>query len=171
MEYSSIKLVTIHPWADGNGRMSRLLMNQLQFEFGIVPTKINKDRKAEYIEALVATRESDDLEPFRGFMFDEHIRNLEQMIYNYQTSIEDESIGMDKNVRVNVRVNVPVSLTNREQQIIELIADNESITALQLAAVLNVNEKTIRRDIATLKKHGILTRIGADKKGIWKINQ
>ena len=37
-------LVTIHPWADGNGRMSRLLMNQLQFEFGIIPSNINKEQ-------------------------------------------------------------------------------------------------------------------------------
>ena len=83
-------LVTIHPWADGNGRMSRLLMNQLQFEYGIIPTNINKDRKAEYIEALIATRENDDIELFRNFMFDEHIRNFEQVIHNYQVSIEDE---------------------------------------------------------------------------------
>ena len=76
-------LVTIHPWADGNGRMSRLLMNQLQFEFGIIPTNINKDHKAEYIESLIATRENDDIEPFHNFMFDEHIRNLEQTIRNY----------------------------------------------------------------------------------------
>ena len=34
------RLVTIHPWADGNGRMARLLMNQLQFEFGLIPAKI-----------------------------------------------------------------------------------------------------------------------------------
>ena len=54
-------LVTIHPWADGNGRMSRLLMNQLQFEFRLIPTNINKDRKAEYIEALITTRENDDI--------------------------------------------------------------------------------------------------------------
>lgn len=71
--------------------MSRLLMNQLQFELGVIPTNINKDRKAEYIEALVATRESENLEVFRNFMFDEHIRNLAQMIHNYQTSIADES--------------------------------------------------------------------------------
>ena len=36
-------LVTIHPWADGNGRMARLVMNMLQFEFGLIPTKILKD--------------------------------------------------------------------------------------------------------------------------------
>lgn len=81
------QLVTIHPWADGNGRMCRLLMNQLQFEFGILPTNISKDRKAEYIEVLIATRESGDIEIFRNFMFDEHLRNLEQMINNYQVSM------------------------------------------------------------------------------------
>lgn len=76
------QLVTIHPWVDGNGRMSRLLMNQLQFEFNVIPTNINKERRAEYIEVLVATRESDNLEVFRDFMFDEHIRNMEQLIHN-----------------------------------------------------------------------------------------
>ncbi|MEG1563036.1 MAG: Fic family protein [Bacteroides sp.] len=84
------QLVTIHPWADGNGRMARLLMNQLQFEQGLLPTNLHKERKAEYIEALVATRESKDLEVFRNFMFEEHIRNLEQLIINYKTSIEDK---------------------------------------------------------------------------------
>lgn len=39
------QLVTIHPWADGNGRMSRLIMNYIQFEFGLVPTKVKKENK------------------------------------------------------------------------------------------------------------------------------
>ena len=50
-------LVTIHPWADGNGRMARLVMNMLQFEFGLTPAKILKDDKEEYIKSLIATRE------------------------------------------------------------------------------------------------------------------
>ena len=162
------QLVTIHPWADGNGRMSRLLMNQLQLEFGIIPTNINKNHKAEYIESLIATRENDDIELFRNFMYDEHIRNLEQMIHNYQSSIDDD-IKVDKDVRVNVHQNVRVKPTSRENRIIELMAENENITVHQLANALNVNERTIRRDITNLKERGVLTRIGADKNGIWKI--
>lgn len=163
------QLVTIHPCADGNGRMSRLLMNQIQFEFGVIPTNINKDRKAEYIEALVATRESKDLEVFRNFMFDEHIRNLEQIIHNYQTSIANDYINIDNDVPVNVRQNVRVNLADREKQIIELIESDATITILQLAGSLKVNERTIRRDIESLKKRNILIRIGADKSGFWKI--
>lgn len=78
-----------------------------------------------------------------------------------QFSIEDDDIKVDKDVRVK-----PIS---RENRIIELIAENESITVHQLANALNVNERTIRRDITNLKERGILTRIGADKNGIWKI--
>ena len=83
------ELVTIHPWVDGNGRMSRLIMNHLQFEYGLVPTKVNKDDKAEYIQALVDSREQDTTEPFREFMLKEHIKNLQQEIATYQESLEE----------------------------------------------------------------------------------
>ena len=48
-------LVTIHPWADGNGRMARLVMNMLQFEFGLIPSKILKEDKEEYILTMWKT--------------------------------------------------------------------------------------------------------------------
>ena len=61
-------LVTIHPWADGNGRMARLLMHWLQCEAEIAPTILRKEEKDEYVKALSKTREMDDLRIFRQFM-------------------------------------------------------------------------------------------------------
>lgn len=84
------QLVTIHPWADGNGRMARLVMNMLQFEFGLIPAKTMKEDKEEYIKALVATREEDDRNIFREFMSSMMIRNLTQEIDAYLQSINSE---------------------------------------------------------------------------------
>lgn len=80
------QLVTIHPWVDGNGRMSRLVMNHLQYEFGLIPSKVIKDDKAEYIQSLIDAREQETLLPFYEFMFDEHIRNISKEIEAYKKS-------------------------------------------------------------------------------------
>ena len=85
-----LKLVTIHPWVDGNGRMSRLIMNHLQKEFGLMANKVLKEDKGEYINALVKSREDDSSIPFQDFMFKEHAKNLQQEIENYKLSMEDE---------------------------------------------------------------------------------
>lgn len=154
-------LVTIHPWADGNGRMSRLLMNQLQFEFGIIPTNINKDHKAEYIESLIATRENDDIEPFHNFMFDEHIRNLEQTIRNYQASIEDEGLEPRVDVGINVGIN--------EQRVLELIRINNRITAKEIAESLSVSLRQGERIMAALQEKGLIKRVGSNKSGHWEL--
>lgn len=82
-----LKLVTIHPWVDGNGRMSRLVMNHLQNEFGIVPSKVLKEDKADYINALIASREEASEAPFQDFMFEEHAKNLRQETDNYRLSL------------------------------------------------------------------------------------
>ena len=96
------ELVTIHPWVDGNGRMSRLIMNHLQFEYGLVPTKVNKNDKAEYIQALVDSREQDSTEPFREFMLQEHIKNLQKEISTYMESVNEvDAKGGQKTEKVD----------------------------------------------------------------------
>ena len=98
-----LKLVTIHPWVDGNGRMSRLIMNHLQNEFGLVPNKVLKEDKAEYISALVKSREDDSSIPFQDFMFKEHAKNLQQEIENYNLSMEDEEEEEEQRPRRHFR--------------------------------------------------------------------
>lgn len=79
--------------------------------------------------------------------------------------MEEDGIKAGNDIRVNVPVNVRANLTSRKWAIIELIARDECITMTQLAAVLHVNERTIQRDILSLKERGVLNRIGADKNG------
>lgn len=80
---SHLDLLTIHPWVDGNGRTARLVMNQLQFELGLIPAKILKEDKAEYIDALIKAREGHDPSVFSSFMMVSHIRNLQAEIREF----------------------------------------------------------------------------------------
>jgi predicted HTH transcriptional regulator len=67
----------------------------------------------------------------------------------------------------NVPENVPEKRLNA---IIQLMNKDETISMLDIAILLNVNHKTIKRDIEKLKARGIVERIGADKGGYWQIN-
>lgn len=84
--WAHYELVTIHPWADGNGRTSRLLMNLIQMEFGVLPTKILKEDKAEYIQALIDTRESEDVKIFLDCMAKLHSQHLKSDIDQFVKS-------------------------------------------------------------------------------------
>jgi Fic family protein len=86
--WAHFELVTIHPWADGNGRTCRLLMNLLQMEYGALPTKVLKEDKAEYIQALIDTRESEDINVFIDCMTRLHCQHLQSDIDNYIESIK-----------------------------------------------------------------------------------
>lgn len=77
-------LVTIHPFYDGNGRTSRLLMNYIQRYYGLPLAIVFSESKAEYIQALIDTRAQNDLEIFRWFMRDEYAKFLQSEIRKFE---------------------------------------------------------------------------------------
>ncbi|TQV62193.1 MAG: DeoR family transcriptional regulator, partial [Sulfurovum sp.] len=58
----------------------------------------------------------------------------------------------------------------RLDRIIEIITQNRDITIIELANILEVADKTIKRDISKLKEQNRLTRVGSQKSGYWKVN-
>lgn len=55
----------------------------------------------------------------------------------------------------------------RRQTIVGLILNNPSISLEEMSEKLDVNIKTIWRDITTLKLYGVIERIGGDYGGEW----
>ena len=155
-------LVTIHPWADGNGRMARLVMNMLQFEFGLIPTKILKEDKEEYIKALVATREDDNLDIFRGFMTSMMKQNLQNEIATYLDSIGVEE-SREKTSKGGEKP------TKSRDKIIALLSEDGELSAVALAEKIGISAKAVEKHLANLKADGIIERIGPAKGGYWKV--
>ncbi len=154
-------LVSIHPWVDGNGRMSRLIMNYLQFEYGLVPSKVEKEQKATYIQALIDSREQETLEPFRDFMFAEHARNLRNAIDVYRRSLDADPINDPINGEQDL-INDPIN-----GALLREIRRSGTQTYAVFATALGVSEATVKRRLNELKKRGLVRREGSNKVGRW----
>lgn len=156
------QLVTIHPWVDGNGRMSRLVMNHLQYEFGLVPVKINKADKAEYIQSLVDSREQESTELFRRFMLEQHTRNIRKEIEEFK---ESQSADPIKPLSDPIK-RFADPITERLYQ--ALLKDND-LNYAAYGALLGVSEATVKRRLGELKAAGYITRVGSNKSGHWEM--
>ena len=158
------RLVTIHPWVDGNGRTTRLVMNMIQRQLGLVPSIVRKEDKGEYIQSLVDSRENDDSTIAQDMLLRLHIANLNRRVLQYQEGdgLINDNVGVNKN-------GVGVKLTNTQRKIYELIQANQSITHSEMAKALSVTSKTAERATKALRDFGLLGREGSDKTGRWII--
>ncbi len=77
-----------------------------------------------------------------------------------------EKNDSNDNVGVNVGINVGIN----EQQLLDLIAKEPTITAHKAANILNMSTRQMERLFASLKNKGIIAREGSDKNGTWVIN-
>ncbi|HSN66534.1 MAG TPA: Fic family protein [Fusibacter sp.] len=62
------EFVKIHPFIDGNGRTSRLLLNFELMKYGYTPIIIKKESRAKYYEVLDYAHTTMDYQPFLEFV-------------------------------------------------------------------------------------------------------
>ena len=163
------RLVTIHPWVDGNGRATRLVMNMIQRQLGLVPSIVRKDDKGEYIQSLVDSRENDDSTIAQDMMLRHHIANLNRRALQYQENDIVNPQSDTVNDTVNSRNDTVNNLKEGLKRIYVAIQKNPEITHSQLMKIFNISESTAKRATRDLKKLGYIEREGSDKTGRWII--
>jgi Fic family protein len=72
------RFVSIHPFADGNGRTSRLLMNYILAIFELPVFYVFKSSRISYIQALEKARTTGNITAFYDFMYKQYQKFLEK---------------------------------------------------------------------------------------------
>lgn len=162
--WAHYELVTIHPWADGNGRTSRLLMNLLQMEFDVLPVKVLKEDKATYIQALIDTREKEDIGIFQNCMAELHAQHLKADIDQYLNSTSQKMV--DKTVLKQEMVDkwlIKPSLAEKLASVLDYVSDKDEFTTETIVSHFGFTATTTKRYLRQLVEFGYLEAWGGNK--------
>lgn len=78
--WTHAEFVRIHPFVDGNGRTSRLLMNYQLMINGYLPVSVDKEDRLDYYNALEQYAAHGNLEPFADFVADLEEKQLDEYL-------------------------------------------------------------------------------------------
>jgi Fic family protein len=152
----------IHPFRDGNGRIGRLwqtlMMSRWNPILAWLPTEtIIRNHQGSYYQSLQASHDPDiDAAPFITFMLDV----IAQTVRGYVAELDTVS---------DVGINVGIKLSGVQQSLLAEIRKNPNVTAAELATRLHLSQRQVERIIKELKDQGLLSRVGARKRGEWVI--
>lgn len=143
--------VAIHPFNDGNGRCAR---------FWVTLMLINYDKNFEFIP----------LEDEIYLNQEEYYSSIAECHNNGNANIfikfilNTINLSLDKLIKDNNFV-----FNNIQIEIIELITNNNKITQNEMASIIGVSVRTIKRNFKILIDNSVIKRIGSDKAGYWQI--
>lgn len=75
-----LNLVSIHPFADGNGRIARLAMNTVLIQHGYLPLLVPPLLRAEYIAAIQKAQTKRNENDFLDFMYRREVESCKEML-------------------------------------------------------------------------------------------
>jgi len=82
------RLVTIHPFSDGNGRTARLVMNLLLIQDGYPPAIIRKEDRKEYINSLESAQLGGSIDDYYKIIY----TAVERSLNIYLEALENKEI-------------------------------------------------------------------------------
>jgi excisionase family DNA binding protein len=117
------RLVSIHPFVDGNGRTARLLMNLILIHSGFPPAIIRKEERNRYLTALEIAQTRGAMDAYYELMYDAVDRSLDIYLDTLQPS----------------------------PQVSPAIPLNTLYTTDEIAAMLHVDVESVRRYVRSGK--------------------
>ena len=167
--WAHFELVSIHPWADGNGRTCRLLMNLLQIEYGVLPTKVLREDKAEYIQALIDTRENEDIQIFQDCMTQLHCKHLKWDIDQFIKSMTEEMVDkIDFAEEMVDKWSIKPALAKKLADILIFADGKDEITTEIITKQFNLTQTTAKRYLRQLTEFGYIEAQGGNKNRTYK---
>ncbi|WP_338229250.1 winged helix-turn-helix transcriptional regulator [Algoriphagus taiwanensis] len=76
---------------------------------------------------------------------------------------------MFKTTKVGLVDGLVDGLAESQEQIIKLIAENPKVSKVEMAMKIGISSTAIDKNIAVLKKKGVIERVGSDRSRYWKI--
>ena len=153
-----VHFLAIHPFTDGNGRMSRALtaMLMLQQGYSYMPyasmESIVEASKEGYYRALRGTQKSIwtdkvDYEPWLSF---------------FVTSLQKQKRVLEEKINL-VQKQESEKLSATAKKILELYAEQPEWTVADIAYTLDKNIETVKKSVQSLLKKGYLVKHGTTK--------
>lgn len=122
------KLVSIHPFSDGNGRTSRILMNLLLMQKGYPPAIIRKEDRAAYINSLEKAQTGGGLNDYYSLVCGAVGRSLDIYLEALETARESR---------------------------VEISKEQRFYTTSEVANVLKVDPESVRRYVRSNKLRAV----------------
>ena len=135
-----------------------------------------------YFEGISRPRNATLMRIFLSLGLTEHtehgiptiVKRYGQDVFDINENYIKCSIPFDQEVLERQKKNIgSVSargvLNKTEQQILKYVLVQPEITAVELAAKINVTTRTVERNMASLQKKGKLVRNGSKRDGKWKV--
>lgn len=161
-----VHFLAIHPFTDGNGRMSRALtiMLMLQQGYSYMPyasmESIVEASKEGYYRALRGTQKS---------IWTDKV-DYESWLSFFVTSLQKQKRVLEEKINL-VQKQESEKLSATAKKILELFAEQPEWTATDIADTLDKNIETIKKSVQSLLKKGYLVKHGTTKAVFYTLKQ
>ena len=176
-------LASIHPFADGNGRLCRLwqqlLLARWHSCFHYLPfTALLKEKARDYYKALRQAAPKYDATSFIVFMLKciQESLTVELQLVQGQSALvvlpDQPLVDLSQFVQLKtekVKIKKPGPWYKTEDHILKKLKKDNRLSAKTLADELGLSARAIEKQLAKLKAEGKLVRTGPAKGGRWQV--